>query len=182
MKKLINHIFSIISQKLYIQIILIMSIVISIYSFCCLSLPLLTEENKNLRKLEINSSQTNNDSDIIFNSSDLINNNTFINDSIINNDNKTNETNNDEFNIIIKVRPLKINITEKIIYYEFIKTITTGFYYGNWNNLNIKKNKFHDKKGEGYINIYRKSEKNYLLNLGEVHNSSKINNKRWRIY
>ena len=94
----------------------------------------------------------------------------YINDSIT----YENNTSDNELNIIIKVKPLKINVTEKIRFYEFIKTITTGYYYGDWNNLSLKKNKFHEKKGEGYLNFFRKNDKNYLLNLGERLNSSKI--------
>ena len=127
-------------------------------------LSLMAEEKKHLRNMETISNETNNETTQFDNSSILIDNNTFIasNDS------------NDELDIIIRVKPLKVNITEKMLYYEFIKTITSGFYYGDWNNLSIKKNKFNDKKGEGYLSLYRKADKNYLLNAGNTPNSSRI--------
>jgi hypothetical protein len=105
----------------------------------------------------------------INNTSDYINH-AYINDSSIDNNNIS----NNEMSLIVKVRPLKINVTEKIIFYEFIKNITTGFYLGDWNNLSVKKNRFHDKKGKGYLYFFKKNDKNYLINLGELLNSSKI--------
>ena len=76
--------------------------------------------------------------------------------------------------ILIKIKKLKLNLTEKIILYEFVKTISTGFYYGDWEEFQVKKNKFHNTKGEGYLNFYKKSDRNYLLNLGNVSNSSRL--------
>ena len=170
LKKVINKILSTISQTRYIHIILFISICIFLYIFSFLeinfssndfNLALLNEEKKHLRNLEILSNQTNNDSEELFNDTDLIVNNSSINKS-------------NELDIIIKVRQIKINLTEKMNYYEFIKTITTGFYYGDWNNLSVKNNRLHEKKGEGYISFYKKSDKNYLLNLGGNANSSRI--------
>ena len=170
LKKVINKILSTISQTRYIHIILFISICIFLYIFSFLeinfssndfNLALLNEEKKHLRNLEILSNQTNNDSEEFFNDTDLIVNNSSINKS-------------NELDIIIKVRQIKINLTEKMNYYEFIKTITTGFYYGDWNNLSVKNNRLHEKKGEGYISFYKKSDKNYLLNLGGNANSSRI--------
>ena len=127
-------------------------------------LSLMAEEKRHLRNMETISNETNNETTQFDNSSILINNNTFI----------TSNNSNDELDIIIRVKPLKVNITEKMLYYEFIKTITSGFYYGDWDNLSIKKNKFNDKKGEGYLSLYRKADKNYLLNAGNTPNSSRI--------
>ena len=170
LKYLINKILSTLSQTRYIHIILFISICISLYIFSFLditftsndyNLPLLNEEKKHLRNLEISSNETNNDSEEFNNDTDFNVNNSYINKS-------------NELDIIIKVRQIKINLTEKMNYYEFIKTITTGFYYGDWNNLNIKNNRLHEKKGEGYISFYKKNDKNYLLNLGKNENSSRI--------
>ena len=170
LKYLINNIFSTLSQTRYIHIILFISICISLYIFSFsdiifasndFNLPSLNEEKKNLRNLEILSNITNNDSEEFNNDTDLIINNSYINKS-------------NELDIIIRVRQIKINLTEKMNYYEFIKTITTGFYYGDWNNLKVKNNRLHEKKGEGYIFFYKKNDKNYLLNLGGDSNSSRI--------
>lgn len=87
--------------------------------------------------------------------------------------NITNSTNN-EYELIL-VKKLNMNVTKKVLYYEFIKSISTGYYYGDWDNFSIRDNKFKDKKGEGYITIYKKKNPNYLLNLGENENCSKIN-------
>ena len=127
-------------------------------------LSLMAEEKRHLRNMETIYNETNNETTQFDNSSILIDNNTFI----------TSNNSNDELDIIIRVKPLKVNITEKMLYYEFIKTITSGFYYGDWDNLSIKKNKFNDKKGEGYLSLYRKADKNYLLNAGNTPNSSRI--------
>jgi hypothetical protein len=172
-KDLKNKIFSIFSQTRYIHIILFISISISLFFFSVLdttfssnnsNLSLLNEEKKHLRNLEVITNKTSiNNSEELENNTDLIINNSYNNNNI-----------SDELDIIIRVKQIKLNLTEKIIYYEFIKTITTGFYYGDWNNLNIKNNRFHEKKGEGYISFYKKSDKNYLLNLGNISNSSRI--------
>ena len=172
-KDLKNKIFSIFSQTRYIHIILFISISISLFFFSVLdttfssnnsNLSLLNVEKKHLRNLEVITNKTSiNNSEELENNTDLIINNSYNNNNI-----------SDELDIIIRVKQIKLNLTEKIIYYEFIKTITTGFYYGDWNNLNIKNNRFHEKKGEGYISFYKKSDKNYLLNLGNISNSSRI--------
>ena len=171
-----NKIFYILSHK--IQLILFLSIIISFFFFFNTSIHTsTTEEKKHLRNLEIINNKTNNEEEVkkekITNNSLITNNTNNTNNSNINYNNTNNST-NDELDIIIKVKPLKINITEKILYYQFVKTISTGFYYGDWDNLSVKKNRFHDKKGEGYLNFYKRNEKNYLLNLGESSNSSKI--------
>lgn len=171
-----NKIFYILSHK--IQLILFLSIIISFFFFFNTSIHTsTTEEKKHLRNLELINNKTNPEEEMkkekITNNSLITNNTINTNNSNINYNN-TNNSNNDESDIIIKVKPLKINITEKILYYQFVKTISTGFYYGDWDNLSVKKNRFHDKKGEGYLNFYKRNEKNYLLNLGESSNSSKI--------
>ena len=172
-KKLLYYI----SLKRRIIIILSLATILLLYIFFLLDISFttnniflsLTEDKKHLRNLESINNQTKNRSKEFKNNSDMIDNNiTFINNTY--NSNNT----NDEMDIIIRIKPLKLNLTEKIIYYEFIKTITNGFYYGDWNNLKIKNNKFHEKKGEGYISLYRKNEKNYLLNVGPAINSSRI--------
>jgi hypothetical protein len=174
LNKLTKKILCILSQKRNIKIFSCISIVLSLYiifslniSFSPNNFHLLTEEKKHLRNLEINN-KTINETEIYNKTSNLTDNKTLNNNTYQNND-----TNN-EIDIIIKIKPLKVNITEKLIYYEFVKTITSGFYYGDWNNLSLKKSRFHDNKGEGYINIFRKSERNYLLNLGQPSNGSRL--------
>ena len=184
-----NKILRIILDKKNIRIISFISIIASLYIFISLdnsfssnniNLPVLTEEKKNLRNLELISNNTINESFKLNNNSNEVDNSTYINlignnnnNSLINNSIKINNT-NDELDIVIKIRPLKVNLTEKIIYYEFIKMLSTGYYYGDWTNLSIKKNRFHEKKGEGYISLYKKGDKNYLLNVGPQSNSSRI--------
>ena len=170
-----NKIFYILSHK--IQLILFLSIIISFFFFFNTSIHIsTTEEKKHLRNLETINNKTNPEEELkkekITNNSLITNTNNTNNSNI--NYNNTNNSTNDELDIIIKVKPLKVNITEKILYYQFVKTISTGFYYGDWDNLSVKKNRFHDKKGEGYLNFYKRNDKNYLLNLGEPLNSSKI--------
>ena len=91
-----------------------------------------------------------------------------------NNTNITNKSEEDPDFIILKIKRLKMNMTEKVLFYEFVKSITTGFYYGEWDNFQIKKSKLHQHKGEGYLNFYRKADQNYILNLGNETNSSRI--------
>lgn len=92
--------------------------------------------------------------------------------------NKSNLINKDfedlEIDQNIKVMPLNINVTEKILFYEFLKTISTGYYIGQWENLKIKNNHFKEIKGEGDIDFNIKTDKNYLLNLGESSDISKM--------
>ena len=174
LNKLKKKLLCILSQKRNIKIFSCISILISLYiifslnkTFSPNNFHLLTEEKKHLRNLEINN-KTINETEIFTNISNLIENKT-----LNNNTTKNNDTSN-EIDIIIKIKPIKVNISEKLAYYEFVKTITSGFYYGDWNNLHLKKNRFHDKSGEGYINIFRKSERNYLLNLGQHSNGSRL--------
>ena len=129
-------------------------------SFTSTSLPEETEQ-KHLRKLEYILNTSNQDSNIT-------------NYIYTNNTDTTNKETEDMDMILIKIKRIKTNITEKALYYEFVKTISTGFYYGNWGDFQIKKSKFHKPYGEGYLNFYRKSDKNYLLNLGNETNSSRI--------
>ena len=173
MKKLLyefkNKITFIYSSKKYLQLISFILFFISLYFFSSYlyisiySNNFYLDEKKHLRNLDsmvnqnnktifnetLNGKQNNNNNSYLIeinNTSDDINY-AYINDSSIDNNNIS----NNEMNLIVRVRPLKINVTEKIIFYEFIKNITTGFYFGDWNNLSVKKNRFHDKKGKGYL-------------------------------
>ena len=62
-----------------------------------------------------------------------------------NNTNITNKSEEDPDFIILKIKRLKMNMTEKVLFYEFVKSITTGFYYGEWDNFQIKKSKLRSK-------------------------------------
>ena len=87
-----------------------------------------------------------------------------------NNENNTNNT----FDLIFRVKPLKTNVTKKAIYYNFIKSITSGYYSGNWSDLSVTNNRFKDKNGEAYLFFNKKDDINYLLNIDENYNNSKI--------
>lgn len=121
-------------------------------------------EQKNLRILETVYNSTNNDSN-----TDEYN---YIQNNIT--ENITNNTEDNGDFLYIKIKKINLNITEKMLLYEFVKTITTGFYYGNWDQFEIKKNKLNYPRGEGYLNFYRKADRNYLLNLGNQKNGSRI--------
>ena len=119
------------------------------------------KEQKHLRNLE----------DILNDTNDVLNASDYI---YINDNNTKNNSEEDGDYIIVKIKKLKYNITEKALYYEFVKSIMTGFYYGDWELFQINKNKLHYPKGEGYLNFYRKLDRNYILNLGNETNSSRI--------
>lgn len=82
------------------------------------------------------------------------------------NDNNT-KTNDDilinEVNFTL-VEGMNTNLTDILIYYEFIDSISHT-YYGEWDNLYIKKNKFKDKKGNCDLDFYEEGKENYLFNL-----------------
>ena len=172
--ELSKKILSSITRERNVQKILLISLLICIFFFISVNSFLLPDkyssstsstlseetEQRHLRNLESILNTSNNDSNI----SNFIENNNMT---------SNNETENMD-TILIKIKPSKINITEKLLFYEFIKTISTGFYYGDWDSFQIKKSKFHKPYGEGYLAFYRKSDKNYLLNLGNVTNSSRI--------
>ena len=174
--ELYKKIILIITRERYVHLILFISTLLIILLFLLVNLLLFPNEDssydstssieeapqKPLRNLEYIFNNTNNISNVT--DSDYIH--FYSNYS-------ENETNEADF-ILIKIKRLKLNVTEKILFYEFVKSISTGFYYGNWGLFQVKKNKFHDSKGEGYLNFYKKSDKNYLLNLGSEINSSRI--------
>ena len=173
--ELSKKILTIITQERNVHIILFISILLCLFIFISVnsillpnkdssitstSLPEETEQ-RHLRNLEYISNDTDNDSNIY--------NNIYINST-----NTTNEEAEDTDMILIKIKRIKMNITEKALFYEFVKSISTGFYYGDWGEFQIKKSKFHKPYGEGYLNFYKKSDKNYLLNLGNEKNGSRI--------
>ena len=69
---------------------------------------------------------------------------------------------------------LNINITDILFYYDFIKSISTGYYIGNWRNLKNGNNRFEQYEGEGDIDFNFKKEKNFLLNIGKLLNISNL--------
>ena len=172
--ELSKKIFLLITRERYAHIILFLSLLLCIFIFISINFLLLPNkdfssssessseetEQKHLRNLENIINITDNDSI----PSDYVDTNKT---SI------SNETEDADM-ILIKIKKLKMNITEKALYYEFIKSISTGFYYGDWNQIQLKKSKFHKPYGEGYLNFYRKMDKNYFLNLGNETNSSRI--------
>ena len=78
-----------------------------------------------------------------------------------------NKTNDDvlinEVNFTL-VEGMNTNLTDILIYYEFIDSISHT-YYGEWENLYIKKNKFKDKRGNCDLDFYEEGKENYVFNL-----------------
>ncbi len=139
-QELFQKILTILTQERIVPIILLSSSLFFILIFLSFNISLFPEVNsfsltssepepKHLRNLETTS---NNDTftDIIHNT-----NISELNNSLYNN--KTEEDSDET--IVITIKRKKYNITEKLLYYEFIKTISTGFYYGDWENLILKK-------------------------------------------
>ena len=119
----------------------------------------LNKEKKELRNLNSINNKANND---------IKNTNLKIQNNLI-------YSENDEFDNNIKVMALNINITDILFYYDFIKSISTGYYIGNWTNLKIENNRFEQYEGEGDIDFNIKKEKNFLLNIGKPLNISNLN-------
>ena len=89
-------------------------------------------------------------------------------------DNKTHIKNNennepDEINFLldtnlILIEGMNTNLSEILIYYEFIDNISHT-YYGSWKNLSVEKNTFIYNKGNGDIDFYEEGKENFLFNL-----------------
>ena len=130
---------------------------LKLFSFGYLFISKLNREKKVIRNLNSINNKANNNID----NSNLFNNNLIYSE-------------NDEFDTNIKVLALDINITKNLFYYDFIKSISTGYYIGNWTNLKIEKNNFKQNEGEGDIDFNIKKEKNFLLNIGKSLNISNL--------
>ena len=91
-------------------------------------------------------------------------------DSIYNlSNNITNETEYDDdflFNDVnfTLIEGMNTNLTDILQYYEFIDSISHT-YYGDWEYLYLKKNKFKYKNGNSDIDFYEDSKDNFLFNL-----------------
>ena len=92
--------------------------------------------------------------------------------NITNETNDTNETNNsyydDDFlfndaNFTL-IEGMNTNLTDILQYYEFIDSISHT-YYGDWEYLYLKKNKFKYKNGNSDIDFYEDGKENFLFNL-----------------
>jgi hypothetical protein len=89
-------------------------------------------------------------------------------------DNKTHIKNNennepDEINFLLDtnltlIEGMNTNLSEILIYYEFIDNISHT-YYGSWKNLSVEKNTFIYNKGNGDIDFYEEGKENFLFNL-----------------
>ena len=89
-------------------------------------------------------------------------------------ENKTNIKNNenngfDEGNFLIDsnftlIEGMNTNLSEILIYYEFIDNISHT-YYGSWKNLSVSKNTFIYNTGNCDIDFYEESKENFLFNL-----------------
>ena len=91
-------------------------------------------------------------------------------DNIYNlNNNITNETDYDDdflFNDVnfTLIEGMNTNLTDILLYYEFIDSISHT-YYGDWEYLYLKKNKFKYTNGNSDIDFYEDSKDNFLFNL-----------------
>ena len=88
-----------------------------------------------------------------------------------NNINETNATNENEIDDILfdnvnftLIEGMNTNLTDILLYYEFIDSISHT-YYGDWENLYLKKNKFKYKSGNSDIDFYEEGKENFLFNL-----------------
>ena len=83
---------------------------------------------------------------------------------------KNNEFNDfDEMNILLNsnltlIEGMNTNLSEILIYYEFIDNISHT-YYGSWKNLSVEKNTFTYNTGNGDIDFYEEGKENFLFNL-----------------
>ena len=173
--ELAKKILLIITRERNIPVILFISLILFIFLFFSFNSFLFQNEvsdyDYNSNSEETEQKHLRNLEDILNDTNDVLNASDYI---YINDNNTKNNSEDDNDYLIIKIKKLKYNITEKALYYEFVKSIMTGFYYGDWELFQINKNKFHYPKGEGYLNFYRKLDRNYLLNLGNQTNSSRI--------
>ena len=62
------------------------------------------------------------------------------------------------------IEGMNTNLSDILLYYEFIDSISHT-YYGDWENLYLKKNTFKYKKGNSDIDFYEEGKDNFLLNL-----------------
>ena len=62
------------------------------------------------------------------------------------------------------IESMNTNLTEILLYYEFIDSISHT-YYGDWENLYLQKNKFKYKQGNSDIDFYEEGKENFLFNL-----------------
>ena len=88
-----------------------------------------------------------------------------------NNINETNSTNENEIDDALfdnvnftLIEGMNTNLTDILLYYEFIDSISHT-YYGDWDNLYLKKNKFRYKSGNSDIDFYEEGKENFLFNL-----------------
>ena len=172
--ELSKKIFLIITRERYAHIVLFLSLLLCIFIFISINSILLP--NKDFSSTSESSSEESKPNHLrnLENVINITDNVQIASDYIYTNKTSIGNETEDADMILIKIKRLKMNITEKALYYEFIKSISTGFYYGEWDQIQLKKSKFHKPYGEGYVNFYRKSDKNYILNLGNETNSSRI--------
>ena len=170
---------SIINKILTCKVKLISVIILLIFSlllyYSSLTQYLFSYKNSPIEDIKLQKNLRNLQSQEIQNKTNILLKNITINNTISQFLNiSTNHSNTNLNNFTIFVKPLHTNITEKVLFYNFIKDLTRGYYYGVWENLNVKKNKFKEKKGDVYFNVYRRRESNYLINLGLPENNSNL--------
>ena len=69
----------------------------------------------------------------------------------------------DDVNLTL-IEGMNTNLSNLLIYYEFIDSISHT-YYGEWENLYLKKNKFKYTQGNSDIDFYEEGKENFLFNL-----------------
>jgi len=62
------------------------------------------------------------------------------------------------------IEGMNTNLSDILIYYEFIDNISHT-YYGTWKNLNVPKNTFYYTEGNSDIDFYEEGKENFLFNL-----------------
>ena len=62
------------------------------------------------------------------------------------------------------IEGMNTNLSDILIYYEFIDNISHT-YYGKWKNLSIEKNTFYYNQGNSDIDFYEEGKENFLFNL-----------------
>ena len=69
------------------------------------------------------------------------------------------------------IEGMNTNLSDILIYYEFIDNISHT-YYGTWKNLSVEKNTFYYNEGNSDIDFYEEGNENFLFNLKQKNYSN----------
>ena len=83
--------------------------------------------------------------------------------------NRSDNTNDDVNNYLLDsnftlIEGMNTNLSDILIYYDFIDNISHT-YYGKWKNLTVAKNTFNYNTGNSDIDFYEEGKENFLFNL-----------------